>query len=155
MEGRFDQYREFSSAKQVYYFVSASTLIRGSSLPAATRRLVEIRVCQVNGSLMCLDMLIKDALHAGETTDRLEMVGGWRHAAVFTAAERAALEFAEQCASRAGTPRGVSDEAWHNAAQLYDEDQLSALLCLIAVVNHWNHLNAAVRRDGEHPLDPC
>jgi alkylhydroperoxidase family enzyme len=36
----------------------------------------------------------------------------------------------------------VTDEAWANAAKLYDEDQLAGLVSLIAVINSWNRLNA-------------
>ncbi len=41
-------------------------------------------------------MHIKDALHAGESQQRLNLVAVRREAKVFTEAERAALELAEQ-----------------------------------------------------------
>ena len=38
-----------------------------------------------------------------------------------------------------------SDEAWANAAKHYDEDQLTALVSLIALINAYNRMNAIVR----------
>ena len=43
---------------------------------------------------------------------------------------------------------GVTDEAWANAAKHYDEEQLAALVSLIAEINAWNRLNVITRRPG-------
>jgi alkylhydroperoxidase family enzyme len=53
---------------------------------------------------------------------RLNLVAAWREATVFTDAERAALELAEQGTRIADAAGGVSDEAWANAAKHFDED---------------------------------
>ena len=55
-----------------------------------------LRASQINGCAVCVDMHAKDAEHAGETSVRLNLVAAWRDAKVFTDAERAALELAEQ-----------------------------------------------------------
>src|SRR5262249_14919274 len=78
------------------YLVSASRLIKDSPLPAATHELVNIRASQINGCGFCVDMHTKDAAHDGETAQRINLVATWREATVFTEAERAALELAEQ-----------------------------------------------------------
>ena len=54
-------------------------------------------------------------------------------------------------ADRAGHPhrrrgRGVTDEVWANAAQHYDEEQLGALVSLIAVINAFNRVNVITRQ---------
>jgi alkylhydroperoxidase family enzyme len=59
---------------------------------------------------------------------RLHLVAAWREAKVFTEAERAALELTEQGTRIADAARGVTDEAWANAAKHYDDDQLAALV---------------------------
>jgi alkylhydroperoxidase family enzyme len=41
---------------------------------------------------------------------------------------------------------GVTDEAWTNAAKHHDEDQLAALVSLIAVMNAFNRANVIVRQ---------
>ena len=41
---------------------------------------------------------------------------------------------------------GVSDEAWANVVKHYDEDQLAALVSLIALINTYNRLNVITRQ---------
>ena len=94
-----------------------------------TAFLCMIRASQINGCSVCTDMHTKDAVHAGETADRLNLVAAWRDAKAFTDAERAALELTEQGTRIADAAGGVSDEVWANAAKHYDDDQLAALVC--------------------------
>jgi alkylhydroperoxidase family enzyme len=90
-------------------------------------------------------MHYKDAVHAGEDPLRLNMVAAWREATAFTDAERAALELAEQGTRLADAAEGVTDEAWANAAKHFDEEQLGALVAVIALINAYNRLNVIVR----------
>jgi AhpD family alkylhydroperoxidase len=130
------------------YLVSASKVVIDSGLPAATQELVKLRASQINGCAFCTDMHSKDAAAAGETQQRLNLVAAWREATVFTEAERAALELAEQGTRIADASAGVTDEAWANAAKHYDDEQLGALVALIAEINAWNRLNVIVRQPG-------
>jgi alkylhydroperoxidase family enzyme len=93
-------------------------------------------------------MHTKDAAHAGESSVRLNLVAVWREATVFTEAERAALELTEQGTRIADAAGGVADEAWTTAAKHYDDDQLAALISLIAVINAYNRLNVILQRPG-------
>jgi len=106
---------------------------------------VKIRASQINGCGFCLDMHTKEAAAAGETAQRLHVVAAWREAKVFTEAERAALELAEQ-GTRLADGTGVPDEVWENAAKHYDEEQLLALVSLIAVINAFNRLNVMTQQ---------
>jgi AhpD family alkylhydroperoxidase len=122
-------------------------------VPAATRELVSLRMSQINGCGLCVDMHTKEAAHAGETALRLNLVAVWREANVFTEAERAALELAEQGTRIADAAGGVTDEAWANAAKHYDEDQLAALVCQIAFMNAVNRLNVLTQQPaGDYQL---
>ena len=118
----------------------------GLGLPAATQELVKLPASQINGCGFRTDMHAKDALHAGETQQRLNLVAAWREATVFTEAERAALELAEQGTRIADAAAGVTDEARANAARHYDDDQLVALVAVIALVNAYNRMNVIVRQ---------
>ena len=91
-------------------------------------------------------MHTKDALHAGESQQRLNLVAAWREATVFTEAERAALELAEQGTRIADAAGGVTDEAWANAVRHYDDDQLVPLVAVIALINAYNRMNVIVRQ---------
>jgi AhpD family alkylhydroperoxidase len=146
MDARFGYYDNPAAAKFTKYLISAGKVVSDSALPAATQQLVEIRASQINGCAVCTDMHTKDAAHAGETSVRLNLVATWREATVFTDAERAALELAEQGTRIADAADGVTDEAWANAAKHYDDDQLAALVSLIALINTWNRMNAITRQ---------
>jgi len=125
---------------------SAGRVVLDSTLPRSTQELVRLRASQINGCGFCTDMHSKEAAAAGETSVRLNLVAAWREATVFTEAERAALELVEQGTRIADAAGGVTDEAWANAAKHYDEDQLAALVSLIAVINAYNRLNVIVRQ---------
>jgi AhpD family alkylhydroperoxidase len=146
MDARLNLQGSAAAMKVAKYLISAGRVVADSALPAATRHLVEIRASQINGCAYCTDMHAKDAAHAGETQVRLNLVATWREATVFTEAERAALELAEQGTRLADAAGGVTDEAWANAAKHYDEDQLAALVAQIALINAWNRVNVITRR---------
>jgi AhpD family alkylhydroperoxidase len=146
MDARLNLTGNPAAARVLKYVASAGHAVSESALPAATRELVNLRASQINGCGFCTDMHAKEAAHAGETPVRLSLVAAWREATVFTEAERAALELTEQGTRIADAAGGVTDEAWANAARHYDEDQLAALVALIAIINAFNRLNVIVRQ---------
>jgi AhpD family alkylhydroperoxidase len=145
MDARLDLFGNPFAGKFLKYINSAGAVVSGSTLPAATQELVKIRASQINGCGFCLDMHTKDAAHAGEDSIRLNLVAAWREAKVFTEAERAALELTEQ-GTRIADATGVTDDVWANAAKHYDEDQLAALVSLIALINVYNRVNVITQQ---------
>src|SRR5216683_1812277 len=146
MDGRLNVFGNPVGAKVLKYVTVAGKAVSESTLPAATQELVKIRASQINGCGFCTDMHTKDAAHAGESQQRLNLVAVWREATVFTEAERAALELAEQGTRIADAAGGVTDEAWANAAKHYDDDQLAALVAVIALIKAYNRMNVIVRQ---------
>jgi AhpD family alkylhydroperoxidase len=144
MEARLDILNNATAMKVVKHLVSANKVV-ADSIPPSTSELVKIRASQINGCGMCLDMHTKDAAQAGESAVRLNLVATWQEATVFTEAERAAFELAEQ-GTRIADGRGVTDDAWANATKHYDDDQLMALVAQIAVINAFNRLNVILKR---------
>ena len=147
MNARID-YTNAVVAKFAKYINSAGGVVTASTLPAATQELVKIRASQINGCAACTDMHTKDALHAGESAVRLSLVAAWRDATVFSESERAALELTERGTRIADAAGGVSDDTWANAAKHFDDDQLAALACLIALINTYNRINVIARQPG-------
>ncbi|MFE0733076.1 carboxymuconolactone decarboxylase family protein [Streptomyces antibioticus] len=141
MDSRLDYFGNPLAGKVLKHINSAGKVAAESGLPFATQELVKIRASQINGCGFCTDMHTKDAAAGGETPDRLNLVAAWREATVFTEAERAALELAEQGTRIADAASGVTDEAWANAANHYDNEQLVALISLIAIINAYNRIN--------------
>src|SRR5262245_59968601 len=146
MEARLNFQDNAVAAKFAKYINSAGAAVTNSTLPAATQELVKIRASQINGCSGCTDMHTKDAAHAGESQTRLNLIAAWRDATVFTEAERAALELAEQGTRTAYAAGGVTDDAWALAAKHYDDEQLGALVSLIALINTYNRLNLITRQ---------
>ncbi|MER5406457.1 carboxymuconolactone decarboxylase family protein [Streptomyces sp. NPDC002769] len=145
-DARLDFYGNALTAKFARHVNSAGKVVSESTLPRTTQELVKLRASQINGCGFCTDMHTKDAAHAGESTLRLNLVAVWREATVFTDAERAALELTEEGTRVADAAGGVSDEVWENAAKHFDEEQLAALVSLIALINAYNRMNVIVRQ---------
>ena len=146
MDARLNYLADPTAGKAIKHLMSAGKTLKESSLPAATQELVALRVSQINGCATCIDMHTKDAAAAGETSVRLNLVAAWREATVYTEAERAALEFAEEGTRVADAGTGVTDEVWARAAKHYDEAQLTALTVLVSFMNLATRLNIIARR---------
>ncbi|GAB2804053.1 carboxymuconolactone decarboxylase family protein [Streptomyces daliensis] len=146
MSARLDMFSSPTLGKVFKHIISAGKILEQSTLPAATQELVKIRASQINGCGFCTDMHTKDAAAAGETSVRLNLVAAWREATVFTEAERAALELTEAGTRIADAAGGVPDPIWSNAAKHYDEEQLAALVCAIALINAFNRANVLVQQ---------
>ncbi|MET9557112.1 carboxymuconolactone decarboxylase family protein [Streptomyces sp. NPDC006645] len=146
MDARLN-YRTSSIAKKVMgHFMAMGKVLKESTLPIETQELVALRVSQINGCAVCVDMHTKEAAAAGETALRLNMVAVWREATVFTESERAALALAEQGTRVADGAGGVSDEVWANAAKHFDQDQLTALVISVSFMNTVNRLNVITQQ---------
>jgi len=115
-------------------------------LPKRTIDLVHLRVSQINGCSVCVDMHARDLKRSGDTDERLFTVAAWRDAPFFTDAERAALALAEAVTRISDRPDPVSDEVWAEATRHYDEAALAALVLSISLINVWNRLNVATRQ---------
>jgi AhpD family alkylhydroperoxidase len=146
MDARLNFYDNAVAMKFAKHINSAGSVVTNSTLPAVTQELVKIRASQINGCSGCTDMHTKDAAHAGESSTRLNLIAAWRDANVFTEAERAALELTEQGTRIADAAGGVSDDAWALVAKHYDDDQLAALVALIALINTYNRMNVIARQ---------
>lgn len=145
MEARLNLFGSPLAGKLMKHIGSAGKVVSDSALPAATQELVKIRASQINGCGFCTDMHTKDAAEAGETATRLHLIAAWREATVFTDAERAALELTEEGTRIADAGGGVPDEVWANAAKHFDEEQLMALVSLVALINAYNRVNVMIR----------
>ncbi|WP_328473981.1 carboxymuconolactone decarboxylase family protein [Actinoplanes sp. NBC_00393] len=148
MQARLNFFADPTALKAIKHLTAAGRVLAESTLPLATQELVRLRASQINGCAFCTDMHTKEAVAAGETQLRLNMVATWREATVFTDAERAALALAEQGTRVADAAPGVSDDAWANAAKYYDDEQLAALVTGIALINAFNRLNVMVQQPG-------
>jgi AhpD family alkylhydroperoxidase len=148
MEARFNMFDNEVGGKFAKRFANASLVIQQSTLPKSLQELVSLRASQINGCGWCIDMHTNEAAAAGETSVRLNLVAAWRESTVFTEAERAALALAEEGTRLADAYQGVSDETWALVRKHYDDDQIAALVCLVAMINAANRLAVIVHQKG-------
>ncbi|GHH03391.1 alkyl hydroperoxide reductase AhpD [Streptomyces rubradiris] len=129
-------------------FATLGLGVTQSALPRRTQELVMLRASQINGCGYCADLHTKEATAAGETATRLHLVAAWRHSTVFTEAERAALALAEEGTRLADAHQGVSEATWQEVRAHYDEEQTTALVYLVAVINAANRLGVITHHRG-------
>ncbi|MFE9447214.1 carboxymuconolactone decarboxylase family protein [Streptomyces sp. NPDC006739] len=105
--------------------------------------LVRIRASQLNGCAFCLDMHTKDARAQGETEQRIYALNAWRETPFFTGRERAALALTE--AVTLVHDGHVPDAVYAEAAGVFDERQVAALIWAATVINAYNRIAIATR----------
>jgi len=116
--------------------VQLQQAINENTLDKKLLELVKIRVSQLNGCAYCLHLHVADALKLGETQPRLFVVAAWHESTLFSAAERAALAWAEQLTrvSQDGAPDALFDALKAH----FSEIEIAALTDEIAMINFWN-----------------
>jgi AhpD family alkylhydroperoxidase len=148
MEPRFNLFDSPTAASVAKRFYNAALPLERSTLPKTLRELVQLRVSQINGCGFCVDIHTKEGAAAGELPVRLHLVATWREATVFTEAEQAALALAEEGTRLADASPGVSDETWAGVRKHYDDDQVGALVCVVAMINAATRMNVIVHNRG-------
>jgi AhpD family alkylhydroperoxidase len=121
---------------------------QSSDVPRTTLELVHVRVGQINGCSVCVDMHSRALKKLGETDARLFALAAWREAPYYTEAERAALALAEAETRIADRGDAVPDQVWEEVSRHFSEAARAALVMAIAVANLWNRLNATTRQIG-------
>src|SRR3954471_18989001 len=105
--------------------------------------LIRIRASQINGCAFCLDMHTKDARAQGETEQRIYALNAWRETPFFTERERAALALTEAI-TMVHTGQ-VPDTVYQEAAAVFDEAEVAALIWAATVINAYNRIAIATR----------
>ncbi|RSS57909.1 carboxymuconolactone decarboxylase family protein [Streptomyces sp. WAC06614] len=136
-------------APEVYKAVVALEIASKKGLDPALVELVKIRASQLNHCAFCLDMHSKDALAAGESIERIVMLGAWEESRHFyTEKELAAIELTE--AVTVLTDGFVPDEVYEKAAGHFEEAELAQLIAVIATINVWNRIGVTTRMVPGH-----
>ncbi len=118
-----------------------------SGLEMRLTELLKIRASQINGCAFCLHMHTADARKHGETGERLYLLDAWRDSPLYSARERAALEWTE--ALTLLTETHAPDDAYRALqAQFTPEEQVARTLMIVAI-NGWNRIQVGFR--AVHP----
>lgn len=127
--------------------------IYSSGVDPIVLELVHLRASQVNACAPCVFAGIAAAKKHGETDERLHQVAAWRESDLFTDAERGALALAEAATRLADQTDAVPDDVWDAAVAHYDEQQVAAVVLMIALTNFFNRINTTIREPAEVSWD--
>ena len=120
----------------------------GCSIVQTLRRLLDLRVSQINHCGYCMWLHSKHARDLGETDERIAAVGDWRTADCFSRTERAAFEWAELVTRLSeGTP---SDSAFAELRRHFDDRQIVDMTAIVANMNALNRMAVSFRLEAPH-----
>jgi AhpD family alkylhydroperoxidase len=117
--------------------------VNDSSIEKPLLELVKVRASQMNGFAFCLAMHIADAVRAGETHERLHLLGAWEETGLYSERERATLAWTEALTRVAETH--VPDEVYEKARRQLSEKEMVDLSYATVAINAWNRINIAFR----------
>lgn len=141
MSQRLDYYK--SSPDAAKKFNELNMLLHKKPFLAEIGHLVTLRASQINGCAFCVDMHVKEAKIHGERELRLHHVAVWRESPLFSARERAVLEWTEALTRL--DAHGVSDAIFNSVHAELSDEELADLSFLVVSINGWNRLSIAFR----------
>ena len=127
----------------LHAMISLSTSVKKSSLGIRIVELVNLRVSQINGCGVCVDMHWRDLIKQGAEPRHLNAIAGWREAPFFSERERAALGWAE--AVNALPQKDDTDAAYVELRKYFNDTETAELAYAIAVIKGWNLINLSLR----------
>ena len=104
--------------------------------------LVKLRVSQINGCAFCLQLHLNIARKLGVEAAKLDLVGVWRDAPVFSDREAAALAWAETVTRLPGQGTGGTD--WAALREHFTEEEALLLTVTVGTINAWNRITVAL-----------
>jgi AhpD family alkylhydroperoxidase len=110
-------------------------------LNMALWELVKLRVSQINQCAYCVDMHNKDAIHLGESAERLYGLSVWEEMPFYTEVEKCALGWSELLT----LGQTVSDQTYQDAVETLGEQGLTHLTLAVNAINSWNRLSKAFK----------
>jgi len=105
--------------------------------------LIKLRASQINGCAFCLAMHTDQALHHGETPERIVSLDAWEESPLYTDKERAALAWTEELTLIADT--GASSEAYEELKAHFSADEIGWLILAAVQINAWNRIAISSR----------
>jgi len=109
-----------------------------SSLAPIQKHLISVRASQINSCAFCINMHTKEALHSGETQQRLFLLSAWRETSLFTDEEKAILALTEEVTLI--HQGGVSDSTYKQAEQFFSPEKIAEIIMSIVLINAWNRI---------------
>jgi AhpD family alkylhydroperoxidase len=123
--------------------IAFSGSVKHSSLGERLVELIQLRVSQMNGCGICVDMHWRELIKQEANPRHINALAGWREAPFFSARERAALGWAE--AVNALPQRDDTDAAYAELQRHFSPTEVAELSYAVAAIKGWNLLNLSLR----------
>ena len=121
--------------------INLSATVKKGTLGERLIELVLLRVSQINGCGVCVDMHWRALIKSDAQPRHLNALPGWREAPFFSERERAALQWAE--AVNAIPHRQPSDQDFATLKEHFSDNEIVELGYTIAIIRGWNMLNVS------------
>jgi len=124
-----------------------SGVITSETITPIQKHLLKIRASQINSCAYCINMHTKEALHSGETQQRLFLLSAWRETNLFTPEEKAILALTEEVTLI--HQHGVTDATYTRAREFFDDKTIGELIMAIVLINMWNRISVSMQTNVE------
>ncbi|SEG88689.1 alkylhydroperoxidase AhpD family core domain-containing protein [Nonomuraea solani] len=125
---------------------AAQSAAEAADIEPELLQLIRIRTSQINGCSLSLVQHTAAARAMGQSEQRIRDVRAWRNSKVLDRKERAALALTE--AITLVFAGQVPNSVYAEAACLFDETQLAALIWIVTVINTHNRIAITTRLEG-------
>lgn len=105
--------------------------------------LLKLRASQINQCSYCVRLHTRDALEAGESSDRISLIAAWGESEYFDEKERASLALLE--AITLISDGQVPSDVYQAAAEVLSEQELAAVEWIAVTINTWNRIAISSR----------
>ncbi|SHN38502.1 alkylhydroperoxidase AhpD family core domain-containing protein [Duganella sacchari] len=124
--------------------IALSGTVKKSSLGPRLVELINLRISQINGCGVCVDMHWRDLIKQEVEPRHLNAIAGWREApaSFFSERERAALNWAE--AVNALPHKHPGDADFDLLKSHFSDNEIAEMSYAIAVIRGWNVINASL-----------
>ncbi len=118
--------------------LALSAVLNKSNLTSIQKHLIKLRASQINGCSFCINMHTKEALHIGETQQRIFLLTAWKDTSLFTDEEKALLALTEE--TTLIHAHGVSSETYNKAKQFFSDEIIGDIIMATVMINAWNRI---------------
>jgi AhpD family alkylhydroperoxidase len=113
-------------------------VLNKSTLTPIQKHLIKLRASQINCCSFCINMHTKEALHIGETQQRIFLLTAWKDTSLFTEQEKALLALTEE--TTLIHANGVSSETYGKAKQFFSDETIADIIMSTVMINAWNRI---------------
>jgi len=116
---------------------------RSAGIADGFLHLLKLRASQINQCSYCVRLHTRDALDAGESSDRISLIAAWEESDYFDDKERASLALLEAITLIADGQ--VPADIYRAAAEALSEEELAAVEWIAVSINTWNRIAISSR----------